>query len=283
MLWWRAKPKPRLLHGAAALTRSRPKGVDVSSAGLAPFPARHSPAASQGIGAAPTTIDLWGIDLAALETRQDVRFTECLQPDEHAQANRYLRVATGQQFRLTRGALRRILAIYLNCAPAQVPLCRKPMGKPALAPPCSRPALTFNVSHTDSYALVALCNGREIGVDVETRNRSLDVLGMAERFFAPEETAELRTVGEAEQLTAFLQLWTRKEALLKGQGRGLSQDWTDVRVGSLKCSPVTIPSADLAVLWQVLDLDLQTKHMGAVAIAGTEPFHVRWRATEELF
>ncbi len=232
--------------------------------------------------AAPSRVDVWRLDLRQLADRCGSKLIGCLTAEEEAQAGRYLRAATGWQFRLTRGALRHILSEYVGAAPKDLPIVRLPMGKPVLPPENGWSKLSFNVSHTAEFAAVAVAVGREVGIDVETRNRTLDVLGMAERFFAPEEAEELNATAECGRLEAFLRFWSRKEALLKGQGRGLSQDWTDVRVGSLRQSPVTIPAADLSVLWQLHDLDFESHHVGAVAVAGTEPFQLRWRDAEQL-
>jgi 4'-phosphopantetheinyl transferase len=240
----------------------------------------------QGVAIVPdrleTSIDLWRVDLDGLGSRSQECLQSCLSDEETAQADRYLRAATGRQFRLTRGALRFVLAAYLDQPPSSISIGRKPMGKPALLLNHGHSELCFNVSHTESFAIIALCVGREVGVDVETPNRSLDALSLAERFFAPEEFVELRETNEPARLREFLRLWTRKEALLKGQGRGLSQDWTDVRVGSLKQNRVTIPSANLSVLWQVHDLELSTPYVGAVAIAGAGAFHLAWHNVAHL-
>lgn len=229
-----------------------------------------------------TRIDLWHLDLAELAAKAEKRWITCLTTEELAQAERYLRPATGTQFRVTRGVLRHILAEYIGATPASVPLVRLPMGKPAIDPSSRFPRISFNVSHSDQSALVALAHGREVGVDLETRKRELDVLGMAERFFAPEEAAELQTLSAAERQVAFLRLWTRKEALLKGQGRGLSQDWTDMKVGSIRESHVTLPGWDKTTYWQLHDLDLEGHYVGAMAASGTEPVNLLWHNAERL-
>lgn len=227
-------------------------------------------------------VDLWPLELENGCPIERASWSNCLAEEEEEQARRYLRPATGLQFRHTRAALRHILADYLRLPPREVPLIRLPMGKPALPPDQGLAPLTFNVSHTANHALIAISFRREVGVDVETRQRTLDCVGMAERFFAPEEAEELKTVDANRQLEAFLRFWTRKEALLKGQGRGLSQDWTDVAVGPLRHPFVTVASSDRQTLWQVHDLTLPTPHVAAVAVEGLLPFTLRWRSVADL-
>ncbi len=98
-------------------------------------------------------------------------------------------------------------------------------GKPELIEPDStgpRQALRFNVSHSSELALIAVCRGNELGVDLE----QLRPIGEAERivgsFFSEAEQAEFATIAADARPTAFLRGWTRKEAILKGLGVGIA-------------------------------------------------------------
>jgi 4'-phosphopantetheinyl transferase len=63
---------------------------------------------------------------------------------------------------------------------------------------------------------------RSIGVDVEnTRAREVDI-ELADRFFAPEEVAALRTLPDEKQQQRFFEYWTMKESYIKARRRGLS-------------------------------------------------------------
>ncbi|THH34924.1 4'-phosphopantetheinyl transferase superfamily protein [Neolewinella litorea] len=88
-----------------------------------------------------------------------------------------------------------------------------------------RPDFDFNISHTDG--LVVCCSavgmGR-LGVDVE-RVGEVD-LGEFRRVFTAEEYAQLQS--SPDQVTDFYRLWTRKEAVMKADGRGFSLDPADI-------------------------------------------------------
>jgi 4'-phosphopantetheinyl transferase len=91
-------------------------------------------------------------------------------------------------------------------------------GKPRIA---GGPA--FSASARDGLAVVAVADA-EVGVDVE-RWSGPDGLEGAALALAPGERAA------ASDPVAFLALWTRKEAYLKGIGRGLAEDPARVTFG----------------------------------------------------
>ena len=79
------------------------------------------------------------------------------------------------------------------------------------------PGLSVSISHCRTAVAVAVSTEGRVGVDVECRRRIGD--GLMERVCTGEE---LDAVRAAEDPTmAFLQLWTRKEAVLKMRGTGI--------------------------------------------------------------
>jgi 4'-phosphopantetheinyl transferase len=65
--------------------------------------------------------------------------------------------------------------------------------------------------------------GRALGFDVEPLDRSIN-LGIADRYFCPEEVGWLESLPEPTRPAGFMRLWTLKEAFIKATGRGLGQD-----------------------------------------------------------
>jgi 4'-phosphopantetheinyl transferase len=77
-------------------------------------------------------------------------------------------------------------------------------------------------SHSHGRLLVAYADRGRIGVDVESRIRRIEPMGIARRYFAQDETDALEALaGDARQL-AFLRLWCAKEAVLKAHGGGIA-------------------------------------------------------------
>lgn len=78
--------------------------------------------------------------------------------------------------------------------------------------------LWVSVSHTQRLVAVAAGLSGPVGVDLEDRYPR-DITGLAQRWFTTTELAWM--AGQPEELEAFLQLWTAKEAVGKALGTGL--------------------------------------------------------------
>ena len=112
-----------------------------------------------------------------------------------------------------------ILAGVTGGAPAGLRFDYSIHGKPSLTG--TNAALHFNLSHSDGLAALGVSHMRVLGVDIE-HERPLKE-DIAERFFSRGEVAALRALPEAERLAAFYRCWTRKEAVVKAIGEGLSR------------------------------------------------------------
>jgi len=113
--------------------------------------------------------------------------------------------------------LRSVLSRYLDASPGAIELEIGSHGKPRLA----GGELEFNLSNSAGLALIAVSEGREVGVDVERIEPRRDFLALAERALGPEAVATLRATPGDERAHAFYDLWVRHEAGLKCGGGGL--------------------------------------------------------------
>lgn len=129
---------------------------------------------------------------------------------ERARAEAINRPRARQRWVASRWALREVLGSYLGEEPAKVDLRFGERGKPMLAAPGG--SLRFNLSHSGELALIALCEGREVGVDVQRLGeRPLD----------------------------YYEDWTRREAIAKCHGTGLWAPLPDepIAVSGLDAGP----------------------------------------------
>jgi 4'-phosphopantetheinyl transferase len=142
-------------------------------------------------------------------------------------------------------ALREVLARYLDEDPAGIELRRGEHGKPALADPSS--PLRFNLSHSGDLALIAVTQGREVGIDIECIRPRRDLPGLAKRALDPAALATVRSAPADERAAAFHQAWTRREAIAKCLGTGLGAPLPLSRVTVATLYPAPGYAAALAV------------------------------------
>ena len=158
---------------------------------------------------------VWSADLDAPSLQ---KFSVVLSREEEERAMRFVDPLFCRRYRSGRTLLRLILSRYLSEEPENIPFSLGPFGKPFIA----GASLHFNVSHSGAAFVVAVSR-HEVGIDIEKLFDRVDVATIAEAYFTPEESNELREFPQKERLRKFFELWTRKEALLKGLGLGIAQ------------------------------------------------------------
>ncbi len=174
---------------------------------------------------------VWRVDLNSRSGGQE---HAVLSPAERARSDKFVRIFDRDRYLRSHVALRKILAIYVDCNPARIEMEVGSEGKPRLA----GAGLRFNLSHSAHRALVAVTCDGEIGVDVEERREIRNYMNLAQQFCSLSEFQRLQQKPAADQPLAFLTCWTRKEALLKATGAGLRNlDQTEVGIDP-ECSIV---------------------------------------------
>ncbi len=166
-------------------------------------------------------VDCWLIDLAHSGDSLEV-FSETLSNDERQRAGKFRVSQSRAEFIVRRAALREILSLYLGVEAAEIRFDYNRFGKPFLAGQNNCGNLYFSLARTRGTAVCAVTAGREIGADVEVFDGLANNAAVFERFFSPREKMKLRSLKGNEQTTAFYRCWTRKEAVLKALGEGLS-------------------------------------------------------------
>jgi 4'-phosphopantetheinyl transferase len=137
------------------------------------------------------------------------------------------------------GQVRWLLGLALNLPPQALKFVRGRWGKPYLE---GNQELEFNFSHAEDRMVLAVSLGREVGVDLEMIRPLADLERLARRCLAPSEWKRWQELAVEERLVAFLRFWTRKEALAKASGLGLSLGVRRLVFG-LSGGPVAVPEA----------------------------------------
>jgi len=175
-------------------------------------------------------VEIWSIDLNQPEPFIKAA-GDCLSLEEKSRAERFKNSAARHRYVIAHVALRRLLAAKTTLTPQDIPLRAGPHGKPCLTGTLTD-RLHFNLSHSGNLVLIAISRDAEVGIDVERIRVLRDAAQIAERFFSRAETAVFKSLPEAEQNTAFFNLWTRKEALVKATGDGIAHGLARFEVAS---------------------------------------------------
>ena len=158
----------------------------------------------------PTDVEIWQLDLDELIlSRPDLKAH--LSAAERARGASFRRALDGARFEIGRGWLRETLAARTNTGAATLTIEIGRRGKPFV--PGSD--WHFNLAHAGQSAIFALARGRRVGVDIERWHADLPLESLAQRALSPRESS-------ASNAAALLRIWTRKEALLKALGCGLT-------------------------------------------------------------
>ena len=242
----------------------------------------HWPSNSGDLLLFPGEIHVWSARLDS-DGQLLERLTATLSADEMARANRFFFARDRRAFIVARGILRQLLANYLHRAPTDLQFAYHPRGKPFLFPPSQGTPLQFNVAHSHGLALLAFSLGSCLGVDVEYVRSDFASEEIAERYFAPREVAELRSLPLAQRLEGFYCGWTRKEAYIKALGDGLQIPLASFRVSLTPSQPAVLESADSG-RWSLHSLSPAPNFAGALVAEGKD-WRVRtwdWAASDNL-
>lgn len=226
-------------------------------------------------------IDVWIVDLdldqaesEMLDPPIEAMFGEILSDDELARARRLIRPQDRLRFGRCRAAVRTILGQIEGMSPSALKFGSGPHGKPYLDHAAAdRPTsgVEFNVSHSGGLALVAATRGRAVGVDLERIRVIREADRILESFFTKMEQAQFAELPGEDRDAAFMRGWTRKEAILKGLGKGLAggpsryETMFGTSVLSRRFQPVSpCPIVDQWHLWEVA---IGEKHVATLAVA----------------
>lgn len=199
---------------------------------------------------------------------------------EVRRAELFVRPADRVQYLSAHIALRRILADATGHPPERLLLGPEP-GSPrphrTMRPVLRHPPMPVHFSLSHSHGLILIGTAATaVGVDVQ-RTPTIEAVQVCGPALHPAEWRELLALPEARRPATFAQLWTRKEAYLKGLGTGLSRrpalDY--LGVGTDADAPPGPPG------WIVRDVPAGPHHAAAAALAVPAEPHITLRTLPE--
>jgi phosphopantetheinyl transferase len=211
-------------------------------------------------------VAVWVLDLRVLPP--DFLGDDLLTHEERRRAGDFRDAAARRRFSLARWTTRHLVAGATDLAPDEVHWRAEPGGKPLL----EAPAWEVNWSHDGPWLAVALGHRTRVGVDIAAAFAGRPWTRLAQRYGSPKEAQRVRHADDP--ATAFLEVWTRKEALLKATGEGIRRQLSGLCVlgdepepgWRVANGPPPAPDVRVATSWQ------GTHH------SGNTP---RWRRLEE--
>jgi 4'-phosphopantetheinyl transferase len=204
-----------------------------------------------------TAIRVWHIPLSVTATHAA---WDLLDANERTKAERFVRDVDRNRYVGAHAGMRRILAAETGSRPTDLHFAVAAEGKPFLV----GSALRFNLSHTGDHAVLAVSAGADVGIDIETTAPNADHI--AHLVLSDRELAAYRRLAPSERETAFLRVWTRKEALLKAIGCGLLRDPRSVTVGVGELAADGSAAVELdGTIWHLRDFAIAPRTAGCVA------------------
>ena len=211
---------------------------------------------------------VWLVELR-ISPQQQKFYSSILSPDELHKAERFHFEKDRRSFIAARAGLRSILAYYLKMAPGDIVFDYLKYGKPILPKHLD---VEFNLSHSGTYALIAITKQVEIGVDIEEILWQDDLLDIARHYFSDSEYEALIQLPKDEVLRAFYRCWTRKESIIKLLGTGLQLPLNSFVVSLDKDEEFKLLSCDWDKRshreWTFYSLPIGSSYMAALALEG---------------
>ncbi|WP_078578263.1 4'-phosphopantetheinyl transferase family protein [Salipaludibacillus agaradhaerens] len=199
-------------------------------------------------------------------------YEDMLTHEEVQRAKRYRQVIDRKRFVLGAVLTRFILGKELAINPLDItiirtcPTCGKPHGQPRL--PAEN--IYWSVSHSGEEVVVAFSRCLRVGIDIEKIQTDIENLPVSE-ILSHEELDHFNHIVPADKPNVFYTYWTRKEAVLKALGTGLSQSPKSVHFTSTDDDRInwmmSEPKGDSKKAGgQIIDLPVDEHYKGALAL-----------------
>lgn len=184
-----------------------------------------------------------------------------LSEDEKQKASEYYRTKLTKKYIISRGILRCLLSCYTQKHPAELKFVYNKFGKPSL----KRHELHFNLSHSELLTCYAISLDHRVGIDLESHDRNLDTRELASIVFTTSEQEAFNKIHDVKARTRlFYDLWTKKEAIIKAEGQGLSLPINTIEVINLL--PGNKISINHEQEWYYFPLNIDDNYSGAVMV-----------------
>jgi 4'-phosphopantetheinyl transferase len=228
------------------------------------------PAGPERVSPETGRVDVWRIPL---QMSSEEFYLSLLDTDEHARRERLATPALRKRFTVAHGALRSIIARYIEIAPNELELvrrpcsfCGQPHGKPVVASN-HQSGVGFSFTRSCGWALVAVAATTDVGVDVEYSAIVIDANALASVAFTGAERSLVLGAPEACRRSVFLSQWTRKEACVKACGTSLAlESPPNLMTLRLKAAMSDVATSVRHEKWVLWDIRPARSYQGALVV-----------------
>lgn len=219
---------------------------------------------------AENCVDLWRVRMPGNDLLNDYLYA-LLDETEKERCDRFHRMEDRKRFIVSHAALRKILSGYIGRDAAEIEIVQRMPAKKPFLRNNETSRLQYNISHSGDWALIAVSK-YEVGIDIELINSSVEYNDVAASSLDSDEIDFLNRSDQPAK--TFCLLWTRKEALLKGSGKGLVDNLPAVPSleGIHHIPGECIGSADS---WHICSFNMEGQYMASLA-CNSEVKHIRY-------
>ena len=154
-------------------------------------------------------------------------FWICLSDQEKEEARKFRTEFLKDQYVLSHGFLRKLLSCYVEREPDYIEYEKNKYGKPFLTHDCR---VQFNMSHSKDFAAYIIALDCEVGIDIEWMDKEMNIQDISDLVLSPSELLYLKELSLREKQEKFYTIWTKKEAIIKAIGKGLSYSLQEITV-----------------------------------------------------
>ncbi|MDZ7806122.1 MAG: 4'-phosphopantetheinyl transferase superfamily protein [Gracilimonas sp.] len=223
-------------------------------------------------------IHIWKFEIDAAVEDLSV-YQTLLNKYEEGRASKFKFSEDRERFLWGRILLKRLLGAYLDENTEAIILNSTSGGKPFLEKK-EHQHIQFNVSHSGNIIILGFSRS-PIGVDVEMISRQVDIDRVSRNYFSMDERKAIDRVSEESKEIIFFDIWTKKEAVIKGIGKGLGIPLKSFNVlddeGHVKWKPESKASTSD---WYVHYVDVKPAYKAAFATS-IEDFELSYFSLNE--
>lgn len=209
-------------------------------------------------------IHIWKFEIDKSENSPS-SYIHLLDTNEKERASKFRFSTDRDQFLWGRILLKQLLGNYLNINPKSITVKTTADGKPIFEK-IEHQQIHFNLSHSHNCIILGFSKS-PIGVDIEHVSRKVNIEQICRNHFSDAEQNLIQTTTSTENKESiFFDIWTKKEALIKGIGKGLGIPLQSLNVidaeGCVKfISNSNIPSLN----WYVHTIQISQAYKAAFA------------------